>query len=617
MERKIIILWVEAGPADSAFWDEVLAHIQDPAFEIVLVRQISELGSFTVGRLPEAVILDLTALEVDGLALYLRARNAVPDVPVIAVTEVSNRLLAIQIIQAGAPDSLVKDPNDPRALSRSMRFAIRRQIHLKRLASLSIPENPGAFADHGDYLNQTLSRLSSAHQARQALLRDYRLAVLAEAEARLAKDPGDFEALFFRARLLADLRRTEDARMAFGEILKHPPPRSGELSLSDEFILTAYSQASARHPGNAWGHSYLGDLQRQKGDTEAARAEYEIALRLKPDLAETQESLALLPPPDPKTLRRTPVLLVMTNAEGNAPFQKLLDDKIFQVNIIVAELYQPSVKLPSHRLVINAIGDADLCGPALKTAQVLAARVTVPIINPPPAVLATGRVENTGRLSKIPGLITPATVDLPKELLLKPDAAKTIAERGFTYPFLLRSPGYHLGRYFHRIARESDIALMVPGLPGPTLSLIQYLDASGIDGKFRKYRVMIVNHKIYPAHLAVSPDWKIHYFSAEMADQPSHRAEDEAFLKEMPSLIGEKALRALESIRDAIGLDYGGIDFGLDGEGNVLLFETNAYMNVSVPDPDPRWDYRRAPVARIHDAVRQMLLERLETPSKP
>ena len=61
---------------------------------------------------------------------------------------------------------------------------------------------------------------------------------------------------------------------------------------------------------------------------------------------------------------------------------------------------------------------------------------------------------------------------------------------------------------------------------------MQYLDARGADGKTRKYRVMIIDGQTFPLHLAISSQWKIHYFTAEMAEHPEHRAEDAAFLEE-------------------------------------------------------------------------------------
>jgi hypothetical protein len=95
-----------------------------------------------------------------------------------------------------------------------------------------------------------------------------------------------------------------------------------------------------------------------------------------------------------------------------------------------------------------------------------------------------------------------------------------------------------------------------------------------------------------------------------MADNAAHRAEDEAFLRDMPAVLGARAMNALEHIRDRLALDYAGIDFGLDHEGNVLFFEANASMTIHPPAADERWEFRRAPVARILEAARRMLVER-------
>jgi hypothetical protein len=121
---------------------------------------------------------------------------------------------------------------------------------------------------------------------------------------------------------------------------------------------------------------------------------------------------------------------------------------------------------------------------------------------------------------------------------------------------------------------------------------------------------MMVGGVLYPLHLAISQDWKIHYFSADMADRADHRAEENRFLANMPGELGSKAMAALERIQEVLGLDYGGIDFGLNQSGDILLFEANATMVVEQPCDDERWDYRRAAVQRIHDAVRNLLLKR-------
>jgi hypothetical protein len=97
---------------------------------------------------------------------------------------------------------------------------------------------------------------------------------------------------------------------------------------------------------------------------------------------------------------------------------------------------------------------------------------------------------------------------------------------------------------------------------------------------------------------------------------PEHRAEEAEFLSNMPGVLGKRAMDALREIQKTLGLDYGGIDFGLNEKGEVLLFEANATMAVIPPDADSRWDYRRPAAERINAAVLKMLLDRANDGSR-
>ena len=110
----------------------------------------------------------------------------------------------------------------------------------------------------------------------------------------------------------------------------------------------------------------------------------------------------------------------------------------------------------------------------------------------------------------------------------------------------------------------------------------------------------------------------MHYFTSDMADKPDHRPEEARFLADMPAVLGDKAMRALEGIRDALGLDYAGIDFGLEcANGDLLLFEANATMVIAVPDNDERWAYRRTAINGIIDAVVAMLRQKAAGARQP
>jgi glutathione synthase/RimK-type ligase-like ATP-grasp enzyme len=266
--------------------------------------------------------------------------------------------------------------------------------------------------------------------------------------------------------------------------------------------------------------------------------------------------------------------------------------------------------LPPHQLIFNAIGDADLCEPALEAAIRLTARTKTPVINDPHAVMKTGRISNAERLRAVPGVVTPRTIAIARDILAGPDGVDALANHQFVFPLLLRSPGYHTGRNFIIVEQAAGLSAAAAGLPGDELLAIEYLDARGRDGNARKYRVMMIGGRCYPLHLAISGKWKVHYFTSDMADKPDHRQEEARFLGDMPAVLGGKVMAALEQIQAALGLDYAGIDFGLGPDGDLLLFEANATMVIAPVAPDERWAYRRTANTAILEAVAAMIMQK-------
>jgi hypothetical protein len=466
---------------------------------------------------------------------------------------------------------------------------------------------------------------------------------LRELEAAIASNPGSVAARFERAFLLTESGRTIEARDAWIELLSRDPSNREALNNLGTLLYetgfrtaarTAWAEAVARHPGDPMGHVNLANVLRENGETAGAREHFETALRLQPDHPEAHQGLAwiLADSGDHTGAERhlklgfssrpvvalpfrgdgSPVelLLLAAAAGGNIPLRHFLDQRVFRTFVVFVEFYDRSAPLPPHRIVFNGIGDADLAAPALAAAQSVLALTTAPVINAPDAVAATGRSDIAGRLSGIPGLVAPGAVNLPRALLSAADAATTLARHGFEFPLLIRTPGFHTGRHFLRVETAAELPAALAQLPGDQLTVLRWLDARGRDGKVRKYRVMIIDGGLYPLHVAISSHWKIHYFTADMADNPEHRAEDAEFLENMPGVLGARGMAALAEIQSRLALDYAGIDFGLSPTGEILLFEANATMVVNPPEPDAKWAYRRSAVERIGAAVRRMLIAR-------
>ena len=171
----------------------------------------------------------------------------------------------------------------------------------------------------------------------------------------------------------------------------------------------------------------------------------------------------------------------------------------------------------------------------------------------------------------------------------------------------MRAPGFHTGHHFARVAAPAALAAAIADFPGDDVWVIEQLDARDGGGMFRKFRVMFVDGRLYPLHLAISPDWKVHYFTADMAQSDANRRRDAEFLANMASVIGPRGMAALARINVTLGLDYGGIDFAVNGAGDILFFEANATMVVLPPSHDPQMGLsaaglRQRVFGRAHDA---------------
>lgn len=460
--------------------------------------------------------------------------------------------------------------------------------------------------------------------------------VLGELDDALARDRNDVTLLFARASILAELGRNDEAEHAYRAVLEKDPSHVAALMKLAVLMRGAGDWTAARslleravavEPRNAAAHVNLANLL-VVADPMESRRRYETALSLQPDLPEAHQGLsallAMLGDEENaarhraigfagramRTRRYTgaqtpvPVVVLTATSGGNLDVSTMLDESRFLAFEIFADVFDRSAKLPAHELVINAIADADRSDSALVAAEELLKHTTASTINAPRAVRATSRAAIAERFASNEGIVVPKVARLSREDL----TGDSLTERGFGFPLLLRAPGHHIGQHFHKVDHPAQVSAAVQMLPGNSIYAIEFLDTRGVDGSYRKYRVMIVGGELYPVHLAVSKEWKVHYFSSAMAGSESYRREEARFLDDMPAALGPQAMSALATIARELRLDYAGIDFALDAKGRLVLFEANAAMSIYQPRPDERWLYRVEPTRRVVDAIRRMVL---------
>jgi aromatic-L-amino-acid/L-tryptophan decarboxylase len=586
------------------------------------------------------------------LARYLEERIAqTPELELLAPVE-----LNIVCFRFRTPDSdrinaqIVVDLQEcgsvaPSTTTINERVAIRAAIVNHRTSRAEIDTLLDETLALGRAHQGALSSCRAAKQNPEAQQPTTLQLALLSVEKQLQLEPNSTTLLFQRACFLEQTGRAEEARKIYIDVLDHEPSHVGALNNFGNLLLAAreipqaraiYELAIAQYPDHPPSRASLGNLLIKGGEPAAAREHFERALLVDLDYRPAHAGLSFvlgeLGDPERAAWHRQKafqdrcvviapyrgekppitILELISTTGGNIRTDDFLSDRVFQRILVTTEFYDSKTILPPHQLVVNAIGEADGAAAALTGALAVLANTVAPVINPPAAVLATGRCEIARRLSHIPGVITANTITMSRAQLQASDAGIVLSRHGFTFPLLLRTPGFHGGENFLRVETIDDLRPAVEELPGDDLFVIQYLDARGSDGNSRKYRVMMIDGQLYPLHVAISSDWKIHYYTADMADHAHHRAEDAAFLENMTAVLGPHAMTALKQIQSTLKLDYGGIDFGLNERGEVLLFEANATMAVVVPGKDECWDYRRPATEQIYIAVWKMLMNRAQ-----
>ncbi len=310
------------------------------------------------------------------------------------------------------------------------------------------------------------------------------------------------------------------------------------------------------------------------------------------------------PPPDPAG-----TLLMLWALEGNIPSTHLVPRLPLGIVDWHVDFTDASheARLPRYDIVLNLIGDADVGGAALAYAEGFKQRCTAPMLNDPAQVGRTQRHRVGGLLAAIPGLVVPRTVKLTGADAQREDVLQA---HGLRLPVLLRDAGRHGGETVHKLEQAADLTRAAAALaPDAAVYLTDYHDYASPDGLYRKYRAIFVDRVPMPYHLAISTQWLVHYFSAEM-EHDARLAEEIGFLANMQAAIGPTATTVLDAIAHRLDLDYCGADFSLLPDGRVLLFESNATMLVHPEAPDSRMAGKNLFIDRILRAFDGMVMER-------
>lgn len=262
---------------------------------------------------------------------------------------------------------------------------------------------------------------------------------------------------------------------------------------------------------------------------------------------------------------------------GYMDFGKMKVDSI----TLFGEKTKQHIQIRSKPSVIfNEISDPDSHQGSLKRCESLCSQIQVPVINHPSKILKTTRDNIPVLLKDIPGLKVPATVSLtprsPEDIFTEIDRADLV------FPVIVRLAGAHGGKSSILITGHDDIGkLHVYPFDGSKFYLTQYVDYASDDGYYRKYRIVVVDGVPLYRHHLIDKKWMIHASSIEFMKENSDLMDESTALRNAFDRQTAPMIRpAIDEITRRLQLKYYGIDCNIDKEGNILVFEVNANMNI-------------------------------------
>ena len=184
-QQPIHILLIEDNPHDVEELQRALAKERDSLFRCEYAPKLSAgLKRLAQGGI-DLVLFDLFLPDNDGLDGLVKAHEQAPEVPIVVLTAADNEILAIQALQKGAQDYLVKSHVQvyPNLLGRAIRYAIERkrseeQLHrahaqteklLSSLPSILIGISPSGAVTHWNAVAESTFGLPAAQAIRRPL----------------------------------------------------------------------------------------------------------------------------------------------------------------------------------------------------------------------------------------------------------------------------------------------------------------------------------------------------------------------------------------------------------------------------------------------------------------
>jgi PAS domain S-box-containing protein len=126
-EKPIQVLLIEDSPSDALIVRDELAGAPGAAFEVTHIERLREAMQRLRDQSFDVALLDLGLADSQGRESFQALHRQAPGLTVVVLTSLTDEALALELIQEGAQDYLVKGRLQDDVLARTIRYALERK----------------------------------------------------------------------------------------------------------------------------------------------------------------------------------------------------------------------------------------------------------------------------------------------------------------------------------------------------------------------------------------------------------------------------------------------------------------------------------------------------------
>lgn len=243
-------------------------------------------------------------------------------------------------------------------------------------------------------------------------------------------------------------------------------------------------------------------------------------------------------------------------------------------------------RAPKPDIVWNAAVNAELLMQrnAVDRISTLVGIWGAPTINHPENAVVTTRDAAERLYADIPYLLVPRT----RRFQRTSDSADLAAEieDTFEYPLIVRGLTEQQGGNAFKADNGAELRAAIQSVEGDKyFYVIRFCENRTERGLYRKIRAAVAGDFIQIVRVDFDEQWNVHgRKSQERAawylSRPELLDEEAAICEDADRFLGLPIADTLKALRQRVPLDVFGIDFDVTKDGQILLFEANAAMNL-------------------------------------